>query len=203
MLELKNISYSYTNSAGGRKPVLDKFNYEFNDTGLYVLVGRSGCGKSTLLNIISGLAVSESGEVCKSGKVSYMFQEACLFPWLTATENVNIVLGGKKETLDIAKKMLTDVGLGKNLSSFPDELSGGMKQWVSFSRAMVYNGDIILLDEPFGGLDKENAVKMIGFIKEAAKHALVITVTHIPEYVSLLGGTVINMFPIGGGENES
>ena len=203
MLELKNISYSYTNSAGSRKPVLDKFNYRFDDIGLYVLVGRSGCGKSTLLNIISGLSVPESGEVCKDGKVSYMFQEARLFPWLTATENVNIVLGGKKETLDIARKMLTDVGLAKNLSSFPDELSGGMKQWVSFSRAMVYSGDIILLDEPFGGLDKENAVKMIGFIKEAAKRALVIPVTHIPEYVSLLDGTVINMFPLGGGENEN
>lgn len=203
MLELKNISYSYTNSTGGRKVVLDKFNYRFDTIGLYVLVGRSGCGKSTLLNIISGLSVLENGEVCKSGKISYMFQEARLFPWLTATENVNIVLGGKKETLDISKKMLTDVGLGKNLSSFPDELSGGMKQWVSFSRAMVYNGDIILLDEPFGGLDKENAVKMINFIKETAKHALVITVTHIPEYVSLLGGTVINMLPIGRDEIES
>ena len=71
------------------------------------------------------------------------------------------------------------------------------------ARILSSEPEAILLDEPFGGLDKENAVKMIGFIKEAAKRALVITVTHIPEYVSLLGGTVINMFPIGGGENES
>ena len=97
---------------------------------------------------------------------------------MTAAENVNFVLGGKKSTLERAKAALTSVGLGDDSKKYPSELSGGMQKRVALARAFAFEGDFLLLDEPFTGLDEETKDNIIDIIKEMGKSRLVLFITH-------------------------
>ncbi|HEY3524332.1 MAG TPA: ABC transporter ATP-binding protein [Candidatus Limnocylindrales bacterium] len=121
------------------------------------LVGASGCGKSTLLNLVAGLDTVDDGRIERQGRVGLLFQEAALFPWLTAAGNVELALSlrGVERTDRKAKaRELLDL---VNLSGFgdrrPHELSGGMRQRVALARALAQDADLLLMDEPFGSLD--------------------------------------------------
>lgn len=189
MIRITDLSHSF-----GDKQVFKALSLEFPDTGAFVIMGDSGCGKTTLLNMIAGTLKPTLGEILsdrKELKISYMFQEPRLLPWMSAAENVNLVLGGKKSTLIKAKELLSLVGLGADADKYPSELSGGMNQRVSFARALAYQGDILLLDEPFNGLDEDNVKKLIGIIKEYSKDHLVIAVTHAREYAEELSENII------------
>lgn len=189
MLKIAELSHSF-----GDNQVFNKHSFEFPDTGCFVIMGDSGCGKTTLLNIIAGTLKPDCGEVMfdrNALKVSYMFQEPRLFPWMSAAENVNLVLGGKKATLAKANELLSIVGLGTDADKYPSELSGGMNQRVSFARALAYQGDVLLLDEPFNGLDEDNIKNLIKIIKEYSKDHLVIAVTHAREYAEKLSESII------------
>ena len=121
------------------------------------LVGASGCGKSTLLNILAGLDRAQAGSMDVHGRVSLLFQEAALFPWLTARENVELAMrlagvqgrerGARADAL-LAKVQLHGFGDRR-----PHELSGGMRQRVALARALAQDADVLLMDEPFGALD--------------------------------------------------
>ena len=157
----------------GKSTVIDRLSYEFEDGKVTAILGESGVGKTTLLNIIAGLQKPTDGKIITEyGRLSYIFQEARLFPWLSALENVATVSDEKT-----AKEMLSLMGLSDSFDKYPTELSGGMKQRVSIARALAYNPDIILMDEPFASLDKErrSAVSDILFDMIRGKTAIIVT----------------------------
>jgi NitT/TauT family transport system ATP-binding protein len=121
------------------------------------LVGASGCGKTTLLNLVAGLDKPAAGSVEVQGRRALLFQEAALFPWLTAAGNVELALrlsdaprAGRKAE---ARRLLQMVRLEGFADKRPHELSGGMRQRVALARAFAQEADILLMDEPFGSLD--------------------------------------------------
>jgi NitT/TauT family transport system ATP-binding protein len=121
------------------------------------LIGASGCGKSTLLSLVADLEQPTSGKVAVGGRVALMFQEAGLFPWLTAAGNVELALRanglGRAERKQRAAELLETVQLGGFGAKRPHELSGGMRQRVALARALAQDADVLLMDEPFGALD--------------------------------------------------
>lgn len=172
MLKLYNISLNYEKNV-----VIDSLSYEFEDKKTTLIVGGSGIGKTSLLNIIASTVKASSGKIQSSyKKISYVFQEPRLFEWLTALENVSIV--SNKET---AKELLSLMGLEDSIDKYPAELSGGMKQRVSIARALAYEPDLILLDEPFKGLDDDLRHEVADILFKRLKGTTVIIVSHDKE----------------------
>jgi ABC-type nitrate/sulfonate/bicarbonate transport system ATPase subunit len=154
-LEIKNLTKKY-----GEKRILDNFSLIFPEKGTVCLFGPSGCGKTTLLNCICGLERFDSGTITveKNDKISYLFQEDRLLPWISAKENVAAVLGGSaKQNAQEAVDWLGLVGLAGEEDKRPAQLSGGMRQRVAIARALAYGGGLFLLDEPFHALDEESS----------------------------------------------
>lgn len=155
------------------------------------LMGASGSGKTTLINVIAGLVKPDAGTVTVKGKVSYVFQEPALFPWLTALENVNVVLSDGPSTLPQAEAWLQEAGLAEHLHKYPHQLSGGQKQRVSLCRALAYGGEILLLDEPLKGLDAETRERVVALIHRECRDKTLLLVTHDPQEAQLLCDTVL------------
>ncbi len=122
------------------------------------LIGASGCGKSTLLSLVAGLDQPTAGTISTGGgRVTLMFQEPALFPWLTAARNVELALRArgvpKAQRRQRCAELLDLVDLGGFGGQRPHELSGGMRQRVALARALAQDADVLLMDEPFGALD--------------------------------------------------
>ncbi len=175
MIRFDSVSLSY-----GDKKIIDRLSFCFESGKKYALMGESGIGKTTILGIIAGLKKAENGTVERdSDKVSYVFQDARLFPWLTVLENVMLVSNAPKEKARAqATALLAELGLSDTLDMYPEELSGGMKQRVSIARALMYNYDILLLDEPFRALDEVTAKQVAEYIFDVSRDKTVIFVTH-------------------------
>ena len=136
--------------------VLDKFSQTFPCPGTVALMGPSGCGKTTLLRLLAELERPDSGRVERrnaGGKVSMVFQEDRLLEVLTARENICAVLPAERR--ELAALCLARCGLGEAAELYPAQMSGGMKRRLAIARAVAFAGDILLLDEPFKGLDLE------------------------------------------------
>lgn len=138
--------------------VLKDLNMNLEEHKLVCILGPSGCGKTTLLNIISGVLVPDQGEITGlTGKtISYLFQEPRLLPWKTAVQNIDFVLKDKLSQAEreiLIRNYIDIVGLRGFEDYYPNQLSGGMKQRVAIVRAFAYPSDILLMDEPFKGLD--------------------------------------------------
>lgn len=155
--QLNNIKFSY-----GDDVIFDAITLEIKKGELISIVGPSGSGKTTMLRLIGGVLSPSEGEVivdgrCVNGKrghVQYMPQRPSLFPWLTVKKN--ILLGAKLKSRpheEMVKPMLEKAGLFHVADYYPHQLSGGMQQRVSFMRALLTPGDLMLLDEPFSSLD--------------------------------------------------
>ena len=154
-------------------------------------MGPSGSGKTTILKLISKQLHPDSGNVtCNTEKIAYMFQEPRLAPWLTAAENVNLVLGDSPNTLPEAVKWLTVLGLRDAIDKYPSQLSGGMQQRVALARALAYNGDLLLLDEPLSALDETMTEEILLLLKEYAKEKTVVFVTHSSQQAKLFADTI-------------
>lgn len=179
----------------GEKRIFDDFSLEISNKGIIALWGESGCGKTTLLRMIAGLDKKYSGKIeyGKIKKISYVFQEPRLLNNLTALENVTLPLGSDPEAIKNARLCLTEVGLGDELYTYPDEMSGGMKQRVAIARALAYDGDILLLDEAFNGIDPERTQSIIDLVKEYAKTKPCIVVSHNQEHLSSLQAKIIKL----------
>jgi NitT/TauT family transport system ATP-binding protein len=192
--------------AGASLPVLDSVDLEIPENSFTCLLGPSGCGKSTLLNIIAGFVAASSGRVRIDGREitragadrGIVFQEYALFPWLTAQANVEF--GPMIRRLPVAERRkisdhyLTLVGLSDKKSSFPAELSGGMKQRVAIARALANYPSILLMDEPFGALDAQNREVLqeeLLRIWEREKKTVVFVTHSIPEALFLADRVVI------------
>ena len=171
MLKIEDLSVNY-----GEKTVMEHVSYTFEDHQVTALIGSSGIGKTTLLRIIAGLLAPTQGRViCSAERIAYVFQEPRLFPWMTALENVSIVC--KDDTK--AGFLLSSLGIeSDSFKKYPHELSGGMKQRVSIARAMAYAPDLLLMDEPFKGLDAENRSKTAEFLFRQMQNKTVLMVTH-------------------------
>lgn len=178
-IELENVHLTWEDL-----PVLEGFSLTLPETGSLYLTGPSGCGKTSLLLLIAGLIRPQSGAVrgLEKRRVAMLFQEDRLLPWLTAAENVALVLpsGRAKE----ARPWLDLVELAEEAEQLPRELSGGMRRRVALARALAYEGDILLLDEPTNGLDNNLAHRIMGRIEERSAGRLVITVTHDRELIT-------------------
>lgn len=166
--------------AFGPKIVLDGFSRDFPETGTVALLGPSGCGKTTLLRLLAGLERPDGGQVCLPARVrlSMVFQEDRLLPALDALGNVRIVLDPDDE--DWARACLAGCGLADAAGLYPSELSGGMQRRVALARAVAYDGDLLLLDEPFKGLDTATKRDVMRFVFEqrSRRASLVLLVTH-------------------------
>jgi NitT/TauT family transport system ATP-binding protein len=149
---------------------LDKVSFEVPARSFTTIVGPSGCGKTTLLKILSGVLEPSSGGVKFDGKtidrqrtvgqVGYVFQRPLLLPWRTVLENVMLTMevarkeASKSERISEARRWLEITGLTGFENRYPHELSGGMQQRVSISRALAFQPQVLLMDEPFAALDE-------------------------------------------------
>lgn len=169
MLNIKNLSYKY-----GDNPVIDDLSYDFECGKVTAITGESGVGKTTLVNLIADLIPAPSNSIVTDlTKIGYVFQEPRLFDWMSALENVSTV--SDEET---ARRILTKMGLEDAISKYPAELSGGMKQRVAIARALAYDPELIILDEPFKGLDPDKRREISKFVFNTLKGKTVIMVTH-------------------------
>jgi len=168
-------------------------------TGEFVcIVGASGCGKSTLLSIVAGLDTATSGQVATGGRrVSMMFQEPAVFPWLTARRNVELALRAnrvpKAQCRQRAAELLSAVHLGGFADKRPHELSGGMRQRVALARALAQDADVLLMDEPFGALDAMTRDLLHDELERitAERGLSVLFVTHNVREAARLGDRVV------------
>ena len=180
--------------------VLNKINYKFNKGKIYSLVGPSGSGKSTLLNILSLIdkpskgklkiedkdiifSDSEVNDKIRAKKIGIIYQQNNLLPDFTALENVYLarlsIENNKKKAIEVAKKIITKMGLIKRINHYPSELSGGEMQRIAIARALINEPEIILADEPTGNLDHSTAKEVFKILyKLKDLNRLIIYATH-------------------------
>ena len=143
--------------AGSHTFAIDEITLRAQHGEFLCLVGASGCGKTTLLNLIAGLDHPQKGRIEVAGRTSLLFQDAALFPWLTAAQNVELALRlrgvARRDRRERARELLETVHLDDFAERLPHELSGGMRQRVALARALAQDANVLLMDEPFGSLD--------------------------------------------------
>lgn len=192
-LKLENITKSY-----GDRRILNRFTLEFKPGSVTCLFGPSGCGKTTILNLIGGLISPDEGKIegfIEEG-ISCIFQETRILPWKTVLGNVLFPLMDKMpkvQALETARKFIRLVGLEKEESLYPSQLSGGMKQRVSIARAFAFPGKLILMDEAFQNLDNTLKYNILDRFLEIWKEdgRTVIFVTHDIGEATRLGQSII------------
>lgn len=191
-LKINNLSKRFDD-----KIILESFSYSFRDTGLYLIEGDSGIGKTTLLRLIAGLDKDYSGEIVGGGisNISYCFQEHRLFPALSALDNVLAVLKEKNDgEVQRATDILSSLRFNaSDMSLLPEELSGGMRQRVALTRALMKSSPILLLDEPLKELDSELCEAALDIIRREAGSRLVLMVSHRRLSESIPEATVIKL----------
>lgn len=206
-LQLNNVNKFYKLGNKNTFHALTDINVNFKKGELVSIIGESGSGKSTLMNLIGGLDSDFEGDIIADGvnlrtlkdkeldnyrknKVGFVFQSFNLIPHLTILDNVTIALtlSNEKESVKVEKatKLLSRLGLEKQLKKKPNQLSGGQKQRVAIARALINEPEIILADEPTGALDSGTTTQILEILKEIADEGkLVIMVTHSEKVASI------------------
>lgn len=172
ILMIKEITKSY-----GKQKVLENISFNLNESERICIYGKSGIGKTTLLRIIAGLEKADSGKITFMGKVSMVFQEDRLLENTDVYTNLYCVLGSRFDKAE-ADMHLKEVGLEGAGNKIVSELSGGMKRRVAIVRCMMKSSEIILLDEPFKGLDTILKDNIIRYVVKYLNGRAVIMVTH-------------------------
>lgn len=180
VLEVENISFTY-----GEGLLIDNISFSLEKNEFLSIVGSSGCGKSTIIKLIVGIEKAEKGNI-HGLSTGYMPQKDLLLPWRTVLENILLPVELSKKSKDNleegktkAEEYLKKLNLYEYKNKLPHELSGGMRQRVSFLRTLLTEADILLLDEPFSALDaitKEYLQKwLLDTLKEFNKSIVFIT----------------------------
>ena len=187
LLEIRKLCFSYKNSP---TPLLRDFELTLDRRERVCLAAPSGRGKTTLLRLIAGLEKPDSGEIRLGGRVAYLFQEDRLLPWLTAEENLTLIGASREQALTALESVGLDCA-----DKLPRELSGGMRRRLAIARTICLGGEILLLDEPFSGLDPVSREKAATALDDKFRNAAVILITHIPEEAGILGARLENFDP--------
>lgn len=189
MLEFKNVSFRY---AVDEFPMMENLSFSVEAGDFVSIIGASGCGKSTIFRLINGLEQLQKGEILVNGRPireqkqysAFMPQKDLLFPWRTIEKNICLPmeLAGvpAAEQAKRCKEVLAQVGLSEYMKKYPKDLSGGMKQRVSFARTLLSGADMLLLDEPFSALDYLTRVEMQEWLLEQWEHyhKTILFITH-------------------------
>jgi NitT/TauT family transport system ATP-binding protein len=169
LLSVESVSKEF-HVRGKRVLALDSLSLSVDEGEFLTVVGPSGCGKSTLLNLTVGLLQATSGRILFRNRpinginpeIGYVTQKDNLLPWRTLIENVEIALElrgvERAERRLRAEELIERVGLGGFETHYPHELSGGMRQRANIIRTLIYDPDLILMDEPFGPLDAQTRI---------------------------------------------
>ena len=190
-MKIENLCFSYLDKEI-EKTVFDGLNLESNSR-IICLMGPSGCGKTTLLHILAGLLMPCGGTVSDfPASISIMFQEDRLLPWLNAYENVALVRGGNPawkgqddSVAEILKKL--DIDPAMDIGS----MSGGMKRRVALARALAFESEALLLDEPFKGMDEDLVQRAADLIKTQNK--ITVVSTHSEAEARALGAEIVRL----------
>jgi len=198
VLKVEHLSKRVT-SPEGELTLLDDISLAIEAAESVAIVGASGAGKSTLLGLLAGLDIPTSGRVHVDGenlfaldedgrarlraeKVGFVFQAFQLLPNLTALENVMLPLelAGRQDAMEVARQVLTRVGLAARQSHYPKQLSGGEQQRVAIARAFAPQPRLLFADEPTGNLDRKTGATIIDLLFElnAEQGTTLVLVTH-------------------------
>jgi ABC-type nitrate/sulfonate/bicarbonate transport system ATPase subunit len=198
--------YDPNEHTGDHVLVLDNINLEFEQGEMVCILGPSGCGKSTMLRIIAGFDEPTYGQVVFGGKkidgpsdqCIFVFQHSGLFPWMTVAENVGLGLRSMQDRDRIDDKVreyVEMVELEGFDTYYPHQLSGGMQRRAELARALAVNPEMLIMDEPFSGLDflthmkmREEVVNMHEFLQKT-----ILLVTHDIDDALIMGDRIVVM----------
>jgi len=195
---MKDIKFVNFSKSFGDITVFDNFSCTFEGGAINVIMAPSGAGKTTLLNAVAGL-IEYEGVIEGRADAAYVFQEPRLIPQKTVFKNLDFALSAalpdKTERRGKITALLSEVGLGGALNLYPAELSGGMAQRAALARAFLYPSEILLMDEPFKGLDKDTKKTVTDtFMTLWQKDKrTVLFVTHDEDDARIVGGTVYKL----------
>lgn len=169
------------------RTVLEDFALSLPSKGIVAVMAPSGAGKSTLLRVLAGLIPAPGAELSPLAGLrrAMVFQEDRLLPWLTVLDNITLVMEGVNQA-EWARQALRQLGIGDTEALLPGSLSGGMRRRAALARALAVDPELMLLDEPFNGLDGEAVSAAAACIRRQAGRALVLVVTHQREHALLL-----------------
>ena len=202
VIKFDNVVKSFVNEDGGSSMALDGFTFEFTP-GITAVLAPSGAGKTTMARLITGLETADSGEVSmtEASRTGYLFQEDRLLPWLSVRDNMLLsFLSGNtagKDPISASEDMAVKLEIRDDLNMMPSELSGGMAHRAALGRTLLYGGNILILDEPFRGLDEELRKRIIEDIHEdlrlADRPKTVILITHDERLAKGMADRVIRL----------
>ncbi|MDO5382675.1 MAG: ATP-binding cassette domain-containing protein [Eubacteriales bacterium] len=184
MIEISNVSKQYND-----KYILQNVSHIFKGGEITCVMGKSGSGKTTLLRLLMGLEIPDEGSIKNDDSISVVFQENRLVKHLTPVTNIKMIQHNPdKKSIEKELCILLDED---SIYKKCEELSGGMQRRVEIVRAMMADSQVVIMDEPFAGLDEVNKDKAIKYIIERANNRTLIITTHDINDAKKLGGTVM------------
>ena len=203
MLEFKNVCFRYDSD---EQDIVDDLSFHIHPGDFVSLIGISGCGKSTIFKLTNGILKKKAGQILQDGKditslktvaAGYMPQKDLLFPWRTIMENICLPMEiagiPVMQQRERAAQMLKEVGLSDYADKYPRDLSGGMRQRISFARTILTDAPLLLLDEPFSALDALTRMNMQEWLLHEWQHfqKTILFITHDVDEAIFMSGKIL------------